>query len=146
MSPMAILLVASMGLTAAGAISSYQQDKENARQARKTGEANAARIARDRRKRIGFASAKYAGLGVTIDGSPADVLNEMVEEAALDRRFALSTGSNRARQFRARATSSLIQGGASILGTASQGFETGIFGGGGGGGGGGEGGGGTPPT
>jgi len=94
-------------------MSSVQQKKaaDNAAdQAKQAARENARRQSVEARKRIGLMRANYGASGVSIEGSPLDVLEESAANAELDRLTILHGGSVEAGRYRAAGKAAFAQG------------------------------------
>lgn len=102
-----VALVAGALAGAAGAISSGRAARQaaeqnalaaerNARISRQQARAEAEAQQRDARRRVGAARAAYGASGVTLEGSPLDVLEESASLAELDKQQILYNGELRA--------------------------------------------------
>jgi hypothetical protein len=94
-------------------LSSVQQKKaadQAADQAKQAARENARRQSIEARKRIGLMRANYGASGVTIEGSPLDVLEESAANAELDKLTILHGGSVEAGRYRAAGRAAFAQG------------------------------------
>lgn len=110
--------VASVGLTVASSMSQAKRADDAADQAKQAARENARRYAVDARKRIGLMRANYGASGVTMDGSPLDVLEDAASTAELDRLTILHGGAVDARRYKQAGQAALVSG----IGTAASDF------------------------
>jgi hypothetical protein len=111
-----------------GALSQGQQAKSaadynaavannNAIAARQQADANAAAQQRKARLQIGSMRAGYGASGVSLEGSPLDVLEQSASMAELDRQNILYGGALKAQGYEATAGLELMRGDAAVTGS-----------------------------
>lgn len=121
MAVLPIIALVGAAVSAAGAIAggiSQQAAANNAAKYEKQAAAeNARRQSVDAQKQIGRARANYGASGVTMEGSPLDVLEESARTAELDRLTILQQGKVRAQKYKAQGKEALYGGITSAAGT-----------------------------
>jgi hypothetical protein len=113
---LAATVISAVGAVAGG-ISQMNAANAAADYEKKAAAENARRQKIDAQKQIGRVRANYGASGVTMEGSPLDVLEESARTAELDRLTILQGGKLRAQQYKARGQDALIGGITSAAGT-----------------------------
>lgn len=98
--------------------------RANAQAARQQAAAEEIRVRRERVRRIGATRAAFGAAGVTLEGSPLDVLAEQALEAEEDALLVRFGGRVRARQFGLEATLAQQAGTAGLFGGLAGGLGT----------------------
>jgi hypothetical protein len=121
MAVLPVLALAATAVSAAGTLASgiSQMNAANAAAsyAKKAAAENARRNAVAAQKQIGGIRANYGASGVTVEGSPLDVLEESARAAELDRLSILSSGRVAAAGYKYAGQDALYQGIGSAAGT-----------------------------
>jgi len=112
------------GLAVVSSVQQKKQADQAADQAKQAARENARRQNIEARKRIGLMRANYGASGVSIEGSPLDVLEESAANAELDRLTILHGGSIEAGRYRAAGNAALIGGIGSAAGDLLSGAVT----------------------
>lgn len=116
-----LLALAATAVAAAGAvaggISQMNQASAAADYEKKAAAENARRQSIDAQKQLGRARANYGASGVTMEGSPLDVLEESAQTAELDRLTILQGGKMRADQYKTQGQNALVKGAGSAAST-----------------------------
>lgn len=127
-SAMQTLMTVGTAFTTAGALYQGQQARaagdynaavarNNAIASRQQAEANAAAQQRKARMQMGAMAAAYGASGVTLEGSPMDVLEQSAAMAELDRQNILYSGELKAGGYEATAGLELMRGRAAQTGS-----------------------------
>lgn len=133
----ATLVIAATAISAATSVASgiassqqarFQQEvfEQNARLAEQRGRLEAQRLRKDRRRRLGLATAQFAAAGVALEGTPVSVLAEEAANAERDAQLVRFGASVDSAQQRARANAARSRGAFSLLG-GGLGAGTSIF-------------------
>lgn len=109
-----ILGLVAAGVSAVGAVAGGVSQMNAANAAadyeKKAAAENARRQSVDARRQLGKMRAGYGASGVTMAGSPLDVLEDSAREAELDRLTILQSGKLRAKRYEAQGQEAFIQG------------------------------------
>lgn len=107
--------IVSSGLQVAGGIAQAQAQRQQGRTALREARVAASEARRKLTLRYGTARTHFAAAGITLDGSAAETLDDIVEDGEFEALTALYQGQKRATELRGQANRTL-------LGTAAQAF------------------------
>lgn len=124
-----LLILAGTALTAGAAVYSgvqaHNQGKyqsalaeQNARLSQQRAAAEAARLRRDTMRRLGATTAGFGASGVTLAGTPGEVLGDQAVTLEEDSTLVLFDGAADARRHRAEGAAAAARGEAALVGSA----------------------------
>lgn len=113
------LLGASVGLSAAGAVSAQRTASTAAKQSKIDAAASAEQLRRKQARALGETRAAFGASGVQLSGTPLLVLQDQAAEAEQNKRLTLHAGDIQARRAKAQGKKALFEAGGNILGSVA---------------------------